>query len=137
MTAASRRSLTARLVIGFGLALTAAACAPQGATPQASVPPASQMSLQPSGQAAASSGGGMSGMDHSNMPGMSHSNMQGMQGHNMSGMSMQDTMAHCRQMQADAGRGARMSPDMQAMMAQCSQMQSQGGSTSGGAAHRH
>jgi hypothetical protein len=127
MTAASHRSWTARLVVGLGLALAlaAAACAPQGASPQASAPPASQMSLQP----AAPSGGGMQGMDHSNM--------QGMQGHNMSGMSMQDMMAYCRQMQADARHGTAMSPDMQAMMAHCNQMQSQGGATPGGGAHRH
>jgi hypothetical protein len=67
------------------------------------------------------------------MQGMSHS---GMQGHNMSGMNMQQMMEHCRQMQADASRGTRMSPDMQAMMAHCNQMQSQGGTSSGGA-HRH
>jgi hypothetical protein len=58
---------------------------------------------------------------------MDHSNMPGMQGHNMSGMSMQDMMAHCRQMQAGAHRGTAMSPDMQAMMAHCNEMSGSSG----------
>ena len=75
--------------------------------------------------------GAMQGMDHSNMPGMNHGNMQGMsgmQGHNMSGMNMQDMMAHCRQMQADAIAGRPIPPDMQSMMAHCNMM---GGSSQG------
>ncbi|USQ74515.1 hypothetical protein [Roseomonas sp. TAS13] len=51
-----------------------------------------------------------------------------MQGHNMSGMSMQDMMAHCRQMQADTRAGRQLSPDMQAMMEHCNMM---GGSSRG------
>lgn len=146
MTIISTRSWAARVVVGLGLAVTVAACAPQGG-PQASAPPASQMSLPPPGQAATPPGGSMPGMNHSNMPGMNHSsmpgmnhsnmpgmnhsNMPGMQGGNMqgggmSGMSMQDMMKHCTQMRADARPGMTMSPDMQAMMAHCDQM---GGST--------
>ncbi|WP_073140537.1 hypothetical protein [Muricoccus roseus] len=73
-------------------------------------------------------GTSMQGMNHANMPGMNHGNMQGMQGHNMSGMSMQDMMAHCRQMQADTRAGRQLSPDMQAMMEHCNMM---GGSSRG------
>ncbi|ONH84217.1 hypothetical protein APZ41_005220 [Roseomonas mucosa] len=126
---ASHRRWSARLVVGLGLALTAAACAPQGAMPQATVPTATELPIQPAGRSTTPTGGasgrmdGMQGMDHSNMPGMDHSNMQG-----MSGMNMQDMMAHCRQMQADAGAGRPIPPDMQSMMAHCNMM---GGSSQG------
>ncbi|MCR0984138.1 hypothetical protein [Roseomonas populi] len=128
---ASHRTWSARLVVGLGLALTVAACAPQGAMPQASAPTSAELPVQPAGrsttQPASATGrmDSMQGMDHSNMPGMNHGNMQGMsgmQGHNMSGMNMQDMMAHCRQMQADASAGRPIPQDMQAMMAHCNQM---------------
>ena len=128
---ASHRTWSARLVVGLGLALTVAACAPQGAMPQASAPTSAELPVQPAGrsttQPASATGrmDSMQGMDHSNMPGMNHGNMQGMsgmQGHNMSGMSMQDMMAHCRQMQADASAGRPIPPNMQSMMAHCNMM---------------
>jgi uncharacterized protein involved in copper resistance len=135
MNTASRSGWAARLVVGLGLALTAAACAPQAA-PVASAPTSSELPVQPAGRSTTtpgaatqhSGGAGMQGMNHSNMPGMNHGSMHGMQGHNMSGMSMQDMMAHCRQMQADTRAGRQASPDMQAMMAHCNMM---GGSSQG------
>ncbi|MCG7351875.1 hypothetical protein M0638_21150 [Roseomonas sp. NAR14] len=138
MNAASRSGWAARLVVGLGLALTAVACAPQSA-PQASAPTSAELPVQPAGRSTTTPGAamqrpdsaGMQGMDHSNMPGMNHGNMQGMsgmQGHNMSGMNMQDMMAHCRQMQADASAGRPIPPDMQSMMAHCNMM---GGSSQG------
>jgi hypothetical protein len=133
MIAVSHRNWTARLVLGLGLAFTAAACAPQGAAPQASAPTSTELPVQPAGRSTTPPSAATQRPDSASMQGMSHS---GMQGHNMSGMSMQDMMAHCRQMQADARRGGTTSPDMQAMMAHCNQMQSQGGTSSGGA-HRH
>lgn len=118
---ASHRRWSARLVVGLGLALTAAACAPQGAMPQATVPTATELPIQPAGRSTTPTGGASGRMD--GMQGMDHSNMQG-----MSGMNMQDMMAHCRQMQADAGTGRPIPPDMQSMMAHCNMM---GGSSQG------
>ena len=118
---ASHRTWSARLVVGLGLALTVAACAPQGAMPQASAPTSAELPVQPAGrsttQPASATGrmDSMQGMDHSNMPGMNHGNMQGMsgmQGHNMSGMNMQQMMAHCAEMRQQSRPGATMSPDM-------------------------
>lgn len=61
------------------------------------------------------------------MQGMDHSNMPGMQGQSMSGMNMQQMMAHCAQMRAEARPGAAMTPEMQSMMAHCNQMGSSSG----------
>lgn len=102
-----RAPATLRLAAGLGLALIAAACAPQNTMPQASAPPASQMSMQPSGQAPM--GGNMGGMDHSRMGGMG-------------GMNMQQMMAHCAQMRNEMRPGATAAPEMQHMMQHCQEM---------------
>ena len=120
MTVFSRRTWSVRLALGLGLAFTAAACAPQGALPQASAPTSAELPRQPAAGSTTQPSSAMGRTD--SMQGMDHSNMQGMQGHNMSGMSTQDMMAHCRQMQANIRPGATMSPDMQTMMAHCNQM---------------
>ena len=76
--------------------------------------------MQPSPGVPAPMGGGMP-MSGS-MQGMDHSRMPGMQGGNMSGMNMQQMMAHCAQMRAEARPGAPMTAEVQSMMAHCNQM---------------
>lgn len=87
-----------------GLAMAVAGCAPQQNAPLVTAPPASQLSSPAPGAAAPAARGTT------------------MQGHSMGGMNMQQMMAHCAQMRAQARSGAALAPEMQSMMAHCDQM---------------
>ncbi|MFC4168629.1 hypothetical protein [Teichococcus aestuarii] len=116
--AIGKAALAATLLLGL------AACASQPGGAPAATPTSSQMSLPPTpttppGTSAAQ--GSMGSMPGHDMSGMQGQSAGGMQGHNMGGMNMQQMMAHCQQMRAQARQGT-LSPQMQQMMQHCQMM---------------
>ena len=110
------RKAIGKVALAATLLLGVAACASQPGGPPAATPSSSQMSLPPTSTTPPGSSAGQGNMG--SMPGH---DMSGMPGQGMGGMDMQQMMAHCQKMRAQARQGT-MSPQMQQMMQHCQMM---------------